>query len=99
MLGICTKEPRISGFIDLETRCQASPIASESTESIGTVADQLQSRAAAWRFRRPRVAVALTAQATPRPSAPSSRQRPPALSHAPFSLHLGLLRHPQRPQA
>jgi len=37
-----------------------------------------QSIAAAWRVNRPRVAAGLSAQATTRLGAPSSRQRPPA---------------------
>ena len=56
-----------------------------------------QSIAAAWRVNRPRVAAGLSAQATTRLGTPSSRQRSPAPSRAPFSLRLGLSSSQQQP--
>ena len=70
----------------------------EPTESAVVSGRQKQSLRAAWWPRRPRVAVALTAQATTRLSTALSPQHPPALSHASIFAFRLLLRRWQRPQ-
>ena len=83
--------------MNIKTRCQASRCLSESTESQTFSGRHRQNPRAACPRRRPRIASALSAQATPRRSAPSSRQRPPALSRTPFSRCLGLSSSQQQP--
>ena len=70
----------------------------EPTESAIVSGRQKQSLRAAWWPRRPRVAVALTAQATTRLSTALSPQHPPALSRASIFAFRLLLRRWQRPQ-
>ena len=83
--------------MNIKTRCQASRCLSELTESQTFSGRHRQNPCAACPRRRPRVASALSAQATPRPSAPSSRHCPPALSRTPFSRCLGLSSSQQQP--
>ena len=80
----CTIELRLSRKIIVNSRCQAAIVFLTNWIKSGTlasVADRLQTPRATWRGKRPRVAAGLSAQATTRLGAPSTRQ-PPSTRHA-----------------